>query len=99
MLQFLLLSLLNLYQVLLTSTLLLDSLLKVEVLSILDLSNHSHGLANRESVAADEACDSLSHIIDLGHFDEHGDVVEKSTVMRIIVPGDDWEAAFRLKHI
>lgn len=89
----------------LESKLLFASLLKLLSLLILvefsftDLSYHIQGSARLESIIAHETCDSLSHVIDLGHFNEHGDVVEQCSVIWVIVPRYNRQAALRLQHV
>ena len=49
------------------SSLLLEALLGLSVLTIADKRYHSHGLAERERVIPNETGDSLTHVIDLRH--------------------------------
>ena len=50
-------------------------------------------------MVSDEACYGLSHVIDLGHLDQHWNVVEQSPIIWIIVPGNDGQATLWLKHV
>ena len=95
----LLLGLLYLDEVLFTGSLLLNSLEMFGVLAVSYLSNDTHGVADGEGVVSNETCDGLSHVIDLGHFNQHRNVIEQSSVLRVIVPREDWHAALRLQHI
>ena len=95
----LLLGLLDLDEVLFAGSLLFNSLEMLGVLAISYLRNHSHRVANWESIISNETCDGLTHIIDLGHFNQHRNVIEESSILRVIVPREDWHAALRLQHI
>ena len=95
----LLLGLLYLDEVLFTGSLLLNSLEMFGVLAVSHLSNNTHGVADGEGIVSNETCDGLTHIIDLGHFNQHRNVIEESSILRVIVPREDWHAALRLQHI
>ena len=77
----------------------LEALLSLSVLTVADQRDHPHSLAERERVIPNETGDSLTHVIDLRHLHQHRNKVEEGAVVRVIVPRDDREATFRLKHV
>ena len=84
---------------LLTGTFLLHPPLLLNMLALQDLCDHCHGVADREGVIPHEARDRLSAIIDLGHLDQHGNVIEEAAIVRVVVPRDDGQAALGLEHV
>ena len=69
------------------------------VLPIANLSDDTHCRAHDEGVIPYKAIDSVSHVIDLGHFNQHWNVVKEKPVMWIIIPGDYRHSLVRMKHV
>jgi hypothetical protein len=69
------------------------------VFSLANLGDDIHSLAYGKCVGADEASDGLSHISNLAHFNEDGNVVKQGAVLRVFIPRQDWQALLRLQHV
>ena len=87
------------YHIFFSRSLFFNSVAFLSLLSRLDFCNDFHCVRDRESVISDETCDSFSHVTDFTQLDEHWNIFVKRSVVRIIVPRDDWQATFRLQCI
>jgi len=65
----------------------------------LDGHDDAKSAACREGVVAHEASDRFSHVVDLGHLDQHGDVVVEGTVIWVVVPRYDRQTTLGLQHV
>mmetsp|Transcript_44799 Transcript_44799/g.59494 ORF Transcript_44799/g.59494 Transcript_44799/m.59494 type:complete len:325 (-) Transcript_44799:719-1693(-) len=84
---------------LLSCALLLMAPLLLQVFPLANLRDDAQGCADREGVVADEAGDGLPAVVDLGHLNQHGNVVEEASILRVVIPRNDGQTALRLQHV
>ena len=74
-------------------------LLVFVLLPVTDLGRNFQGMAELERVLTHKSGHCFTHVIDLRHLDQDRNVIVESTVVWVVIPGDNWEAALRLEHV